>query len=160
MRRRSVPRLMHGCSSPSCSGAFVAGWDRDDAYVTGGSDWVNQNTIDVAGVADAAPADVYKSVRHLSPHDYDVPLPDGDYLLRMHFADAYTNRSMTFTVEGAVVLDAFDISSTAGGINRALVREFAVTVSDGNGLQIESTSGGDVFEAGIEIIEVVPRRCW
>ncbi|MBW1807635.1 MAG: hypothetical protein JRJ87_05525 [Deltaproteobacteria bacterium] len=130
----------------------VAGWIRDDAFVSGGSDYVNSNTIDTAGVANAAPADVYKSVRHQSPHDYSIPVPDGTYLLRLHFADGYTDRSMNYFAEGVQILTDFDISSEAGGTNRALVKDFQVTVADGNGLQLQAQSSSDVFEAGIEIL--------
>lgn len=133
----------------------VDGWDRDDLFVSGGSDWVNPDEVDTSGVANAAPAEVYKSVRHTSPHAYELPLPNGDYLLRLHFADAYEDRSMDYYVEGIQILDDFDIASEAGGINRALVRDFDVTVSDGNGMRIEALSEGDVFEAGIEVYAAV-----
>ncbi|MBD3393295.1 MAG: hypothetical protein GF418_14315, partial [Chitinivibrionales bacterium] len=51
----------------------VTGWDRDDGYVTGGADWPNPDSllISTAGVANAAPIDVYKSVRHRNPHVYN-----------------------------------------------------------------------------------------
>lgn len=132
----------------------VAGWERDDGYVHDGGDWTNPNTVSVDGVADAAPAGVYRSVYHQSTHYYEIPVPDGDYLLRMHFADAYTDRSMTYTVEGVIVLENFDISSEAGGTNKALVKEFPVTVSDGNGMRIDCGGSGDVFECGLEVIGV------
>ena len=132
----------------------VAGWEQDDAYVSGGSDWTNPDTVDTAGVANAAPAQVYKSVRH-GDHSYSFgSVPNGTYTVRLHFADAYSNRSMDYVIEGVQVLDNFDISSEAGGTNKALVKEFSVPVTDGDGLQILCTgdSGSDVFEAGIEII--------
>ncbi|HUU03768.1 MAG TPA: malectin domain-containing carbohydrate-binding protein [Myxococcota bacterium] len=133
----------------------VSGWIRDDAFVNGGGDYVNPDTVATAGVANAAPAEVYKSVRNKSPHGYDIPLPDGRYLLRLHFADRYTDRSMNYFAEGVQILEDFDISSEAGGINRALVKDFQVTVADGNGLQLEAQSAEDVFEAGIEIMDWV-----
>jgi uncharacterized protein (TIGR03382 family) len=132
----------------------VAGWNRDDPFVSGGADWVNPNDVDTSGVQDAAPADVYKSVRHQSPHAYTIPVPDGDYTLRLHFADAHENRSMNYFVEGVQILSDFDIASAAG-LNRALVRDFTVSVTDGDGMQVEAQSDGDVFEAGLEILPVV-----
>ena len=130
----------------------VAGWERDDTYVNGNDDYVSPSDVDTTGVANAAPAMVYKSVAHRD-HDYDIPVPDGTYTLRMHFVDHYTGRDMTYTVEGQVILDHFDIASEAGGTDRALVRDFVVTVADGNGMQILcSGNGGDVFEAGLEIL--------
>jgi uncharacterized protein (TIGR03382 family) len=132
----------------------VAGWNRDDPFVSGGADWVNPNDVDTSGVQDAAPADVYKSVRHQSPHAYTIPVPDGDYTLRLHFADAHENRSMNYFVEGVQILSDFDIASEAG-LNRALVKDFTVSVTDGDGMQVEAQSDGDVFEAGLEILPVV-----
>ncbi len=129
----------------------VDGWLRDDPFVTGGEDYVNPDTVDTSGVQNAAPPEVYKSVRHLSPHSYSFQIPDGRYLLRLHFADKYTDRHMNYFVEGEQILDDFDVSSQAGSTNRALVKEFDITVSDGDGMQIEASSDGDVFEAGIEI---------
>jgi hypothetical protein len=131
----------------------VSGWVRDDGFVTGGNDYVNPDDVDTAGVANAAPPSVYKTVRHLSPHSYDIRVPDGDYTLRLHFADRYTDRSMDYFVEGVQILDNFDPSSAAGGINKAVVRDFDITISDGDGMQIEALSAGDVFEAGIEVFE-------
>jgi hypothetical protein len=130
----------------------VSGWMRDDAFVSGGADWTNPNVVDTSGVQDAAPADVYRSVRNQSPHSYDLPVPDGKYRLRLHFADAYDNgRSMTYTVEGVDVLSNFDIVAKAGKVNKAHVEQLEVTVSDGNGLQISAASADDVFEAGLEL---------
>jgi len=129
----------------------VADWIRDDSFVSGGEDWVNPGTVDVTGEENAAPHDVYKSVRHSSPHSYSISAPDGTYLLRLHFADAYTDRSMDYFAEGEQILSDFDIASEAGGINRALVKDFRVEVTGGDGLQIEALSDGDVFEAGIEL---------
>ncbi len=129
----------------------VTGWNRDDPFVSGGADWVNPNDVDTSGVSNAAPAEVYKSVRHQSPHSYSIPVPDGDYTLRLHFADAYENRSMDYFAEGVQILSDFDISSEAG-LNRALVKDFPVTVTGGDGLLIEAQSDGDVFEAGLEIL--------
>jgi len=131
----------------------VAGWLRDDAFVSGGSDWVNPDTVDTQGVVNAAPAAVYQSVRHESPHRYDITVPDGVYLLRLHFADKYGNRSMNYFAEGEQILSDFDIASSAGGSNRALVLDFRVAVSDGDGLQLDAQSSGDVFEAGIEVLQ-------
>ncbi|GAG20943.1 unnamed protein product, partial [marine sediment metagenome] len=141
----------------------VAGWDRDDPYVTGGGDWTNPDSGSfteadvIGGVANAAPLDIYKSVYHSSTtgqHSYSIPAPDGQYIVRIHFIDKWENRKMDYFIEGVQVLDNFDISSEAGGSNRALVKDFSVPVTDGNGIQIlcDKGDGNDVFEAGIEVI--------
>lgn len=130
----------------------VDGWMRDDGFVSDGSDWTNSNDVDTSGVANAAPADVYKSVRHLTPHYYDLLLPDGTYTVRLHFADAYTDRTMNYFIEGEHMIVDLDPATEAGGVNRALVKELTVQISDGNGLQIEVQGPGDAFEAGIEVM--------
>ena len=134
----------------------VAGWIRDDAFVTGGEDWDNPDVVDTAGVTGAAPAEVYRSVRHKSPHSYGFPVPNGTYRLTFHFADAYQSRAMNYEVEGKIVLKDFDIVSKAGGVNKAYTETFEIVVSDGDGMQITATGTGDVFEAGLEIAAVEP----
>ena len=133
----------------------VAGWERDDAYASDGSDHVWSQATDTTTDPDAAPAEVYRSVLH-EAHSYSFPaLPDGDYTVRIHFVEGGTgsNRAMDYTIEGVLVLDDFQITSEVDNYE-ALVKSFAVTVDDGNGIQIECAVGGgnDVFEAGIEIL--------
>lgn len=130
----------------------VTGWERDDGYVTGGSDWTNDSNVDTAGVVNAAPALVYKSVRNQSPHHYIFPVANGFYTLRLHFADAWQDRSMDYRAESQPILQNFDINTVTGTPNKALVMDFRVEVSDGDGLLLEAESDGDVFECGIEVI--------
>jgi len=82
-------------------------------------------------------------------------VPDGTYLVRIHFADgASGGRAMDYTIEDEKVLDDFSIADAAGGAGKAIVKQFTVTVDDGNGLQISARQdgGNDAFDAGIEII--------
>ena len=137
----------------------VTGWSRDDDFVSGGEDWVNSNSVDTTGVANAAPADVYRSVRHRVTGTGSYPafsfpdVTDGSYTVRLHFADAYGPRRINVDIEGQRVLSDYDIASDAGGVNRAVVKSFPVTVSDGDGMSIQlgSEDGGDSFVAGIEV---------
>jgi hypothetical protein len=107
----------------------VTGWSRDDDFVNGGEDWTNSNSVDTSGVANAAPADVYRSVRHRLTATASYPA--------FNFPE----------------VDDYDISSDAGGVNKAVVKSFPVMVSDGNGMSIQlgSQDGGDAFIAGIEV---------
>jgi len=138
----------------------VTGWSRDDDFVSGGEDWTNPDSVDTSGVANAGPADVYRSVRHRLTASGSYPafnlgeVDDGGYTVRLHFADAYTGpRRINVDIEGQRVLSDYDIASDAGGVNRAVVKSFAVTVSDGDGMSIQlgSQDGGDAFIAGIEV---------
>ncbi|MFC1654529.1 Ig-like domain-containing protein [Myxococcota bacterium] len=142
------------------NGFDVTGWSRDDDFVSGGEDWTNSNSVDTTGVANAAPADVYRSVRHKvsatgSYPAFNVPeVDDGSYTVRLHFADASAGpRHINVDIEGQRVLSDYDISSDAGGTNKAVVKSFPVTVSDGNGMSIDmgSQDDSDSFIAGIEV---------
>ena len=138
----------------------VTGWSRDDDFINGGEDWTNPDSVDTAGVANAAPADVYRSVRHRVTATASYPafnlteVGDGNYTVRLHFADAYEGpRHINVDIEGQRVLSDYDISSDAGGPNKAVVKSFPVTVSGADGLSIQlgSEDGGDAFIAGIEV---------
>jgi hypothetical protein len=129
----------------------VAGWDRDDSYVTGGEDFTFGQAADASGVTNAAPVDVYRTCRHWD-HSYSFQvIPNGTYTVRLHLYDQFGgDRKMDYTIEGTQVLDDF-----APAVGVAIVKDFTVDVTDGNGLQIAAAAqdaGGDVFECGIEII--------
>lgn len=148
----------------------VAGWERDDAYVSGGSDYTFSGTFVTTGVANAAPAGVYRSVVHMASkgtsHIYDfADVPNGTYTVRMHFSDGHGGvRRMNYTFEGVQLISDLNVADEAGGTDKVLVKDVTVTVSDNNGLQIEcfGTGDSDVFEAGIEVIAhgsaVVPTK--
>lgn len=136
----------------------VPGWERDDGYIV---DWDASNDYDwngviaTADVADAAADDVYQSVYHLD-HSYNFPdLANGTYILRLHMADlAYnTGRSMKYTAEGKTIVENLSVAEIAGAAT-AYVLDVPITVSDGNGLQIDcrAGTGNDVFECGLEIL--------
>jgi len=138
----------------------VTGWSRDDDFLNGGEDWTNPDSVDTTGVANAAPADVYRSVLHRVTATASYPafdlteVGDGSYTVRLHFADAYTGpRHINVDIEGQRVLSDYDISSDAGGVNTAVVKSFPVTVSDGDGMTIQlgSEDDGDAFIAGMEV---------
>ncbi len=129
-----------------------SGWGNDDEYVDGGNDYVFGGSWDTTA-PDAAPESVYGTCRHLD-HTYSFPVADGTYTVRLHFGDAYGGgRAMDYTIEGVKVIDGLDIAAEVGTY-KALVKEFTVTVADGDGLQITARKdgGNDVFECGIEIL--------
>lgn len=139
----------------------AAGWEDDASYLVAGQegetwDWGTAGTVDLGSTVGPAPADAYRTARHRD-HAYSFSsLPDGTYRVRLHFMDCYTeyDRRMDYTIEGVKVLDDFTILDESGGVWNALVKEFTVDVSDGNGLQIvcEKDLGGNVFESAIEVL--------
>ena len=71
---------------------------------------------------------------------YEIPLPPGDYQVRLHFAELfYTSagaRIFDVDIEGGQgQLSNYDIFIRAGGANIAVVETFMITVNDG-GLSI------------------------
>lgn len=144
----------------NAGGGTVSGWESGETYLVTGSEGAAYDfgqDGDVTGVENAAPAALYSTVRHEN-HAYSFTnLRDGTYTVRFHFCDTYGgDRSMTYSIEGTAVLSQFNPAAEAG-VGKALVKDFTVTVSDGNGLQIvgDKAGGNDVFEAGIEVFNDV-----
>ncbi len=79
---------------------------------------------------------VYLTERY-SMQGYKFAVPNGKYLLRLHFAETYDGitgegmRIFNVQAEGKTILENFDPFKTAGARNKAIVREFTVEVSDG-----------------------------
>ncbi len=134
----------------NCGGDAVDDWVNDGIYASGGSPYDFKTSFSTSSVTDPAPLSIYSTCRHEN-HSYDfADVPDGSYLVRLHFADTHGDgRAMDYAIEGKAVLSGY-----TPPVNTADIQEFDVTVSDGNGLQIvaEKGNGNDVFQSGIEII--------
>ncbi|MEK7954408.1 malectin domain-containing carbohydrate-binding protein [Luteolibacter soli] len=78
----------------------------------------------------------YKNRQSNTPLKYEFNVPNGEYELRLHFAEVWTGanaagvRVFNVAVEGAAALTNFDIFAEAG-LNTALVKAIPVTVADG-----------------------------
>ncbi|MBK7765951.1 MAG: tandem-95 repeat protein [Sulfuritalea sp.] len=115
-------------------------------------------------MANPAPAAVYQTMMMSSGTvgervAWDVPVPDGQYVVRLHFAEQYLymgvgTRRFDIQVNGELKQANFDILAEAGAPFKAVVKEYTVTVVDGN-LAIDlinrSTSG---WQAVISVIEI------
>jgi hypothetical protein len=88
---------------------------------------------------------------------FAVPVANGQYQVRLHFAELNKTRAgqRTFDVrlENTAVLSNFDIWSQAGGIDRAINRQFNVTVTDGS-LTIDFIRR--IENAKVSAIEIIP----
>ncbi|MEX2592749.1 MAG: malectin domain-containing carbohydrate-binding protein [Anditalea sp.] len=116
--------------------ALGATFEADQAF-SGGTPFTNTQITDIAGTtADA----LYRSERY-GNFSYNVEVPSGDYLLRLHFAEIFFgatggraggagSRVFHVTGEEQPLLTDFDIYAAAGSMT-ALVREFELTVADG-----------------------------
>ena len=78
----------------------------------------------------------YKNRNSGTPLKYEFTVPNGEYELRLHFAELWTGattpgaRVFNVAVEGASALANFDIFAEAG-LNAALIKAIPVTVADG-----------------------------
>jgi hypothetical protein len=137
----------------------VNGWENDENYLAGGSDYNWTSPPVYSTGTRMAPEEIYSSVVH-SPntsHTYNIPankLPNGIYKLRLHGSDHFGNRGMIYVADGDTVLQEFSWDDSLGGLDIAGYVETNIEVKDGDGLtlQCHSGSGNDVFEAGFEII--------
>jgi parallel beta-helix repeat protein len=151
-----------GDDVPSASGTWAA-----DAYATTAlSKSTFAGAIDLSGVANPAPLGVYQtssSAAHGVGNSmaYQLPVPDGTYTLRLHWADlADSNpgqRQFDIKLQGEVVKSAFDVAAAGGGYSggtyRATSLAFPVTASGGSGILLELVNVTDdpAFLSGIEI---------
>lgn len=147
-------------------------WDRCDAasscggYLTGGFRWSEDRAI-----ADEIPTTndaLYQSEwtggetsgvpAGESAFQFDFPVANGEYRVRLHFAELNKSADGTrvFDVDveaGQARLDGFDVHAQAGGPHRAIVRELAATVTDGV-LTVDFIR--QVENAKVSAIEVIP----
>ena len=137
-------------------------WQPDKEYKKGGGyGFVSGDTIDrgadmkITGTNDPH---IYQT-EHWSMDSFIAEVPNGKYTVRLHFAETYEGidsegpRVYDVKIQGAVVLKDFDIQKTAGGVQKALMKEFK-GIAVGNGiLKIDFVSKLQNPEVnGIEII--------
>jgi hypothetical protein len=143
------------------------------AVTTGGVAWGAQqfgtggktfaNAVAIAGTTD----DVLFQTEYSTATggiDYDIPVQNGDYTVRLHFAEIYFGapgggpggngrRVFDVFVEGSLRLDNFDIFQQAGAAT-AVTRSYDVSVTDG---KVDVDLDSVVDQAKISAIEVLPR---
>jgi hypothetical protein len=82
---------------------------------------------------------LYQTQRFGQSFAYRFDVPDGKYLLRLHFAETVMTVGLEMfdvLIQGEQALKGMCIFAEAGGMNRAVVRELVVDVA-GNRLIIE-----------------------
>jgi YD repeat-containing protein len=131
-------------------------WEADrnstgGAVVTGATD-IGPS---VANTSIQAPfQSLYKSQRTGATFSYSLPITNGTYVLNLYFAElqnkAVGERKFDVSAEGTSVLTDFDIAKEATGANKAFVKTFRVTVTDG---KLDLAFTGKVGEAAVNGIE-------
>ena len=137
-------------------------------YVTGGFPYAQSPVPTITGMVSPANQAVYQTewtggLTNGVPDGavaftFGVPVTNGTYQVRLHFAELNKNgaglRVFDVNIEGgANELTGFDVWTQAAGINKAIVREFTTTVTDGT-LTIQFIR--QVENAKISGIEILP----
>ncbi|UOQ69960.1 malectin domain-containing carbohydrate-binding protein (plasmid) [Hymenobacter volaticus] len=144
----AVLRLKAGGGQLSTSiGTFAA-----DQYATGGAVFATDQPI--AATQDDA---LYQTERYGS-FTYNLPVPNGTYSVKLHFAELYWDaagqRVFTVAAEGRPVLQAYDIVKKAGPLT-ATTETFPVTVTDGQLTLAFAPGAGGVDQPKVSAIEVL-----
>jgi hypothetical protein len=150
----SVYRINTGGAAFSGTGSHQ--WTADSYFNTG---TVITTTNTIAGTSDDV---LYQSARTDAAGapelKYSLALANGAYTVRLHFAEivltAAGQRLFNVKIQNATVLTNFDIFMAAGQANKAVIKTFTATVSNG-ALTIEFIHG--VNNPIISAIEVVPQ---
>jgi hypothetical protein len=103
-------------------------WGADNSFTNGST--YSVGNIAIAGTTNDA---IYRTER-FGNFNYAIPLTNGSYTVKLHFAEVYftSNNSRKFNVaiEGQTVLSNYDIHAKAGA-NTAVVEQFNVNLTDG-----------------------------
>lgn len=138
----------------SAAAPFVA-----DTDVTGGAAGAGTTAaIDTTGVSNPAPQAVYQT-NHVGPSfTYTIPglTANAAYTVRLHFAETYWTKAgqrvFTVSINSQQTLNNFDIFAAAGGINKAVVKQFSTTATTTGTINISFTSVVDQAQVnGIEV---------
>jgi hypothetical protein len=127
-------------SGGGAAGSFVA--DKD---FSGGTTSTHAVTIDTSHVTNSAPAQVYQSIR-FGNFSYTIPglVAGSNHIVRLHFAETFWTapgqRVFNASINGATVLNNFDIVAAAGATHRAIVEEFAATADSAGNIVIQFVS--------------------
>lgn len=112
-------------------------WEADRAYSAGQWGYVGGSIYSTsAAIEGSSDAPLYQRERWWAGSGgYRFDLANSTYQVTLKFAEIYASapgqRLFDVRIEGALVLDRYDVFAAAGGKNRAVDRTFTVTVSDG-----------------------------
>jgi glucose/arabinose dehydrogenase len=140
-----------------CGGtSFIDSSNRNwaaDSFFVGGSTYTSTGSV----TATTDPG-LYQSERSGSAFSYKIPVENGDYTVRLHFAEIYwiqpQKRIFNVFVGNRLVSNGLDLCAAAGP-RSALVQEHSTTVTNGT-LEVAFTALVD--KAKVSAIEVLPVR--
>lgn len=144
------------------SGNKAVGDFAADAFFSGGNTRVVATTVDVSGVLNPAPVDVYRAERFKTcTYTFGSLSAGATYLVRVHFSEIFWTspgqRLIDVAANGQNKIVGLDVLGTTGGPYRAMVREFPVQ-ANGSGqlvLNLKANAASpdpDPKVSGIEIL--------
>jgi len=159
------PVLLINVNGGPIDGGERGAWQRSVFQTTPGSPNSLTFTVDLSTPL-AAPAGVYQTTAGINSGingrlAWDVPLADGAYVVRLHFAEIVQgvnpgDRRFDIQIEGETRQANFDIRAEAGASWKAVVKEFQVNVTGGNlDLDLVSRTNAGALLSGIEIQRVL-----
>ena len=125
-----------------------------DTYYSNFAGSTSSTTQAIAGTTEDA---LYQTERYGNAFGYAVPLQNGSYTVKLHFAEIWSGASnpgvrvFDVNIENALVMDDLDIYSVAG-MYTAYVQTFNVSVSDGT-MNIDFAAS--VNNAKVNAIEII-----
>lgn len=136
----------------NASGFYLAdtNFTGGQAYSESSSSAVNTGDVTVMPAAQG----VYQSSRYGNmTYTFTGLTPHSNYTLRLHFNELYWgtsgqsggvgSRVFNVAVNGAAILENFDIYKTAGGANKAIVEELPATADNGGNVTVQFTTVTD-----------------
>src|SRR5262249_29588968 len=134
-----------------------------DEYVSGGNAAQFSALMNLSNVTNPAPQGVYLTERY-GTFTYTIPNlePGALYTVRLHFSEDYWSsagqRILDVAINGTQVLSNFDIFAAAGGMDTAIVEQFAATATSAGQIVVNfypSASSPDQH-AKVDGIEFTP----
>jgi hypothetical protein len=139
-------------------GGAAGAYRADQGYSGDSSTGSTTDAIDTSRVTDPAPQSVYQTYRYGKDFTYTLSglTPGADYTVRLHFAEVFWTqpgqRVFNVAINGAPVLDQFDVYAAAGGKDVALTRSFTATADADGTIIVHFTALLDNAEVnGIEV---------
>jgi hypothetical protein len=139
-----------------------------DTYFSGGKTYTNPNVTAIEGTTFDQ---LYLTERSSATKQfaYNIPVPNGQYLLKLHFAEIYWqtnsngtpagNRVFSVTLEGQPLAGLSNYDPVADvGSKTAAVKEYTVNITDGT-LNLNFTASVDEPKiSGLEVIGIQPNQ--
>ena len=156
---KSILRVDAGAAADSTA----PGWFADTgsfAPAGGGVRETAPMNIPIAAGEDAAPAQVYRTLRRPSGDYRFAALPNGRYGVRLHFASVFpgavsSSGKLDVTLGGVRILEGYQLPVRPDTGIATDMRELQTTVSDGKGLKLGfEGAAADVALAGLEVYDI------